>query len=552
VSKIGAESGRIMVKSHVARDLLQNAALFKTDKQVVWEYVSNGLEYVDPGTKPEVRVRIDSKHKRIVIKDNGRGMSWADLQNFFVMHGENVDRKKGRPGRGRFGTGKSAAFGIADVLRITTVRNGRRSKVELHRSDIQLMSSGDPVPVREIEREVQTTEPNGTIVEIESVHLKKLDRAGIIRYIERQIARWPRNIRVFVDNHKCEFNEPPIAWEKRFRPSGTLKEKLGDVELIIKVAKAPLEKDLQGISIYSKGVWYETTLAGSEGREMSQYIFGELDVPRLDEDKSPIPPFDLSRSMQLNPSNELVQAIYAFIGQRVEEVRRELVRAEKERRRSEEARKLAKQAEEIARLLNEDFKAFRQHVARTKAKVQGALDLGRYELGGNIGESDLVFGKEIPAQIVSETGGPGSTEGNSCNGVEPRTLEPEVALDPRSDEKRGRWVGGAGPKYKPYGGFQVTFQHMGVEERRAKYIRDERTIYINLDHPQLSTALAMGGIEEQTFRRLAYEVACSEYAIALAQELEDIYVELSDALFDIRETIDRLSRRGADMFSKPF
>ncbi|MGC1650972.1 MAG: hypothetical protein WA741_34535 [Candidatus Sulfotelmatobacter sp.] len=29
------------VRSHVARDLLQNAALFKTDKLVVWEYVSN-------------------------------------------------------------------------------------------------------------------------------------------------------------------------------------------------------------------------------------------------------------------------------------------------------------------------------------------------------------------------------------------------------------------------------------------------------------------------------------------------------------------------------
>ena len=47
------------------------------------------------------------------------------------MHGENIDRKAGRPGRGRFGTGKSAAFGIGDVLRLTTVRNGKRSKVEL-------------------------------------------------------------------------------------------------------------------------------------------------------------------------------------------------------------------------------------------------------------------------------------------------------------------------------------------------------------------------------------------------------------------------------------
>src|ERR1043166_5670304 len=114
---------QIFVRSHVARDLLQNAGLFKTDKLVVWEYVSNGLQYVNPGTNPVVRVQLDSKNKKVVIADNGRGMNWAGLQNFFVMHGENIDRKEGRPGRGRFGTGKSAAFGIASMLRITTVRN---------------------------------------------------------------------------------------------------------------------------------------------------------------------------------------------------------------------------------------------------------------------------------------------------------------------------------------------------------------------------------------------------------------------------------------------
>src|SRR5579863_3580744 len=154
---MGSTSDRIFVKSHVARDLLQNAALFKTDKLVVWEYVSNGLQYVDPGTSPVVRVMLDSKKKRITITDNGRGMSWEDLKNFFVMHGVNVDRKEGRPGRGRFGTGKSAAFGIADGLRIITVRAGRRSVVELARSDIETLNSEEPIPVKIIEREKNTS-----------------------------------------------------------------------------------------------------------------------------------------------------------------------------------------------------------------------------------------------------------------------------------------------------------------------------------------------------------------------------------------------------------
>src|SRR5206468_4019816 len=275
-------SDQIYVKSHVARDLLHNAGLFKTDKLVVWEYVSNGLQYVNPGTNPVVRVQLDSKNKKIVITDNGRGMDWPGLQNFFVMHGENIDRKEGRPGRGRFGTGKSAAFGIASLLRITTVRNRKRSTVELRRGDIEKMTSEDPIPVRTIEKELATNQPNGTIVEIEGVHLRSLDQAGIIHYIERHLARWPKNATVFVNNHECEFEEPPIKEEKRFTAEGATKDALGDVELVIKVSKAPLGPDLRGISIFSNGVWHETTLAGNENKEMAQYIFGEIEVPKLD------------------------------------------------------------------------------------------------------------------------------------------------------------------------------------------------------------------------------------------------------------------------------
>src|SRR4051794_14211301 len=99
---------QLAVTTHVGRDLLQSSALFKHEHSVIWEYVSNGLEYVDPGTTPTVIVKIDAKRDRIEISDNGRGMSFEDLRQFFQMHGENEDRKRGRVGRGFFGTGKSA------------------------------------------------------------------------------------------------------------------------------------------------------------------------------------------------------------------------------------------------------------------------------------------------------------------------------------------------------------------------------------------------------------------------------------------------------------
>lgn len=541
---------KLYVTSHVARDLLQNAALFRTDKLVVWEYVSNGLQYVDVGTNPIVKVALDSKKKRIVIEDNGRGMDWRALQNFFVMHGENVDRQEGKPGRGRFGTGKSAAFGIADTLRITTVRKEKRSRVELRRSDIQAMNSNDPVPVHTLEKESSTEERNGTVVEIEGIHLRSLDQAGIIRYIERHLAKWPKNARVYVNNHECEYLEPPVDRELRSRPSGELGSLLGDVELVIKVSKIPLDADLRGISIFSNGVWHETTLAGSEGREMSQFIFGEVDVPRLDEDTSAIPPFDLSRSMRLNGSNRLVQGIYAFIGQSVETIRRDLQEAEKRRREGEEARRLTQQATEIARVINEDFSEFRERITRARATGGQGIDLHTSSAGGGTDDDLFVVGTEVSAVVVSPTGGPGSDGGPGGKGGEPRSLAPQVVAG--AGEKRGRPAGGTGETRRPRGGFQVKFDHMGEDSHRAHYARDERAIYVNLDHPQFVAAReTIETVEDVVFRRLAYEVAFAEYAVALASELasRDEYLDPSDPIVDIRDTLNRLARKAARLYA---
>lgn len=541
---------QIYVKSHVARDLLQSAALFKTDKLVVWEYVSNSLQYVDPGINPLVRVTLDNRRKRIVLADNGRGMDWAGLQNFFIMHGENIDRKIGLVGRGRFGTGKSAAFGIANSLRITTVRNGKRSQVALSRSDLDSISSEEPVPVQILEQEVPTTEPNGTVIEIDEVLLKTLDQAGIIQFIERHLARWPRNVTVFVNNHECEFMEPPVARELCFSPEGATRDVLGDIELIVKVSSTPLDEDLRGISIYSNGVWHETTLAGNEGRDMAQYIFGEIDVPKLDEDKSPIPPLDQSRSMKLNPNNELVRTVYSFIGQKVDIVRRELLEEDKRRKRSEEARKLSSQAAEIAQVINEDFAAFREKLLRIRARMRGQVDIYQGSVVGEDPES-LILGSELPAHVIAETGSLGSTgEGPGSGGLEPRKLAPQVA--PGGDDLHGQRAKATRDPAGSTGGFHVEFREMSEDEYRAKYVRDERTIYINLDHPQLVAARGSGGIEEAAFRRLAYEIAFSEYSIALAQEMiaTGQLIDLTDPVQNIRETLDRISRKGSSLYSE--
>src|SRR3989441_6144751 len=127
------------VVTHVGRDILANASHFATVPKAVYEYVSNSIDATPPGRACTVRVTIAARgpQRRITVADDAAGMSREQLRLFFTMHGENLFRRSGRKVRGRFGTGKIAAFGRADVLRVDTVQDGLRNIVELRRADLQ-------------------------------------------------------------------------------------------------------------------------------------------------------------------------------------------------------------------------------------------------------------------------------------------------------------------------------------------------------------------------------------------------------------------------------
>lgn len=497
---------------------------------------------------PIVRVTLDSKRRRIIVEDNGRGMDRAGLQNFFLMHGPNQDRNAGRKGRGMFGTGKCAAFGIADRLRVTSVQNGKRNTVELKRIDID--SAGEQeIPVKTIERDESTSQPNGSMVEITDIRIRKLDQRGVTRFIERHLAHYRNKPIVLVNNYECQFEEPAIAMTRTIPAGRSVAEQLGSVVLTLKVAKAPLEPEMQGVAIYANDVWLETTLAGAEGQPKSQEIFGEIDVPALDQE-SPIPAFDMSRSMELNKSNDLVQTLLAFIGREVDKLRRELVRQDDARRASEEARRLQREASLIAEMINQDFQEFSDRIARVQARRGSGKDLRPLLSSAESQYVELVPGGDTPVSEEPFLGGLGRGNGRSIgsDGLpnRGRILKPEDTGDPR-----GKTIGATGPSKRMRGGFDVSFESMGQENPRASYRREVRTIFVNLDHPQIAAAKGNGSIDDPTFRRLAYEVAFAEYAIALATEFEqhDEYIEPSEPIFDIRETLNRMARRAAPLYS---
>ena len=146
----------------------------------------------------------------------------------------------------------------------------------------------------------------------------------------------------------------------------------------------------------------------------------------------------------------------------------------------------------------------------------------------------------------------GSTGGSASTGHSPQTSAPEVTAA-EDGRLRGRTAASAALTSQRRGGFRVEFKALGDEERRATYLSEERTIYINIDHPQLKAARGTGNTDDITFKRLSYEIAFTEYAIALSSELalRGEYLDPSDPIFEIRETVNRLARRGAHLYMRP-
>src|ERR1017187_4527324 len=277
------------VTSHVGRDLLASAAVFKTEAAAVWEYVVNSLQYVDRGTVPRDSVNVLPTQRTITISHNGRGMG------------------------GKFGTGKAAAFGIAKCLRVDTVRDGLRNTVCLTRDMVE-RSDGKEVSLEWLTRNERVGEQNGTVVVIEDIVLSQIRTAPIIEYIERHLQAF-RAItpEVAVNEHVCTYRQPEVESEQFFEPSPAQVETLGNVRLIVRVARAPLPDAEQGVIITAgPGNLVAVEKAGIEGKEFGPYLFGEIDVPALENPSIPIAPYDSTRSLQLNLEHPVTMVLVGF------------------------------------------------------------------------------------------------------------------------------------------------------------------------------------------------------------------------------------------------
>ena len=185
---------------------------------------------------------------------------------------------------------------------------------------------------------------------------------------------------------------------------------------------------------------------------------------------------------------------------------------------------------------------------RVQSAVSGR-DLGK-KLGTVGGEEEgpmVEGGSEVATTLPRE-----SRESSEKGGGRVESLPPDLPKPVDTDENGGTTGTPTGGEKKSRssarGGLSIEYRNMGENEPRGKYSLDRRQITINLDHPQVAAAYEMGGAEEISFARLTAEIATAEYAVALATELVESYTIADEAIYDIHDTVDRVSRRFAPLY----
>ena len=120
--------------------------LYSNVPAVLSEVVANAWD----ADAQDVRIYLNKEKARIVIKDDGIGMTQKEVNDRFLFVG--YTRRDGQPGltakgrlpMGRKGIGKLSLFSIADRIVVETTRNGEKNALQMHVEKIkEAIESGE-------------------------------------------------------------------------------------------------------------------------------------------------------------------------------------------------------------------------------------------------------------------------------------------------------------------------------------------------------------------------------------------------------------------------
>lgn len=242
-----------------------------------------------------------SESDRIVVYDDGRGMTWEEVERDYLVIGRNRRHRggnltrQGRPIMGRKGIGKLAGFGIAKIVEVRTIRNRWLTHFRMNYDDM----TSDLAPRARYEPEIladeSTNEKNSTTVTLEGLQLKRAIPAQSFRdSLSRRFAVLDDTFIVKVNGQPLRKAEMPMAFRYPKKPGTTAEYNVpnfGKIRYWYGFTTKPIaNEDARGLSIYTRGRMASVpSMFGITGGVWNQaaleYLTGEVLADELDQEE---------------------------------------------------------------------------------------------------------------------------------------------------------------------------------------------------------------------------------------------------------------------------
>lgn len=252
----------------------------------------------------KVKLYENKDEKKIIVEDDGFGMSFNDVNEYFLRIGRNrrksgeLTTPKGRVVTGKKGLGKLAFFGIGKTIQIETIKENSTEKVKFILDWDELIGTYN----KEYEPKffIDSTDKNkkGTTITLSNLKRKtSFDINSLAKSISNLFIFFNDKFKILItlnDNYQIEVNEKmkyenisvEFEWDYQDLVKA-LEFEYESKELIkgkIFSSEKPLQPGLRGITLYANGrlVNAPEFFGASESSHAYSYLTGWLEVDYLD------------------------------------------------------------------------------------------------------------------------------------------------------------------------------------------------------------------------------------------------------------------------------
>jgi hypothetical protein len=263
----------------------------------VAELVANAWDA--DATKVEIIIPedIQANGAEIVVRDYGKGMSFNELNDYYLhigyerrVRGERTET--GRLVMGRKGIGKLAGFGIAEDIIVTSVKEKHLVEIRLNYTELRSLHTATEYPLKPL-RDETIDEPDGVKVTYKGLKLSRnINADNFRRSMARRFAIGSDKMEVIVNGEPIskeslgiEYRYPENNWqEEEIENFGKIKYWFGFLTNTIK------DSELRGVSVFARDriaqftPFFFNLSGGINGQVALEYLTGQIKADVLDDD----------------------------------------------------------------------------------------------------------------------------------------------------------------------------------------------------------------------------------------------------------------------------